>query len=68
MNWDLIADRWATMTHRLRRDRIEGLRNVGGTQEVRRAIKGGDGETSDKIPLDTIAKTHGNDHGLRSNQ
>lgn len=65
MEWDVIANRWAAMTHRLRSDRINGLRNVGGAQDTRRATKGADGEVSEGMPLGTTVDKTGNDDGSR---
>ena len=63
MEWDQIANSWAAMTSRLRSDRLAGLRYAGGSQDVRRTIKGDDEEPSDGMP----AETPGNDSGLRPN-
>jgi hypothetical protein len=54
MDWDQIADRWTAMTHRLRGDRIEGLRSIGGPSDARRAPKEVDADLSKGRAPDTV--------------
>lgn len=64
MDWDLIADRWAAMTHRLRSDRIGAPRSVGGPLDTRRIPKNVNEEQSDRMTPETV----GNDRSLPSSQ